>query len=66
MNEIEEISVIEEMRDELGRWTKRIFSDGSFEVYSYKYSVEMVLSNPIKYNNSFAIESIHKEEVTNG
>lgn len=63
MNEIE---VVEEIRDELGRWTKRIFSDGSFEIYTYKYSVEMVLSDPIKYNNSFAIESIRKEEVLNG
>ena len=42
MSDIEPIEVI---RDEVGRWVKRTWADGSFETYTYKYDVDTLLSN---------------------
>ena len=57
------------LRDEIGRWTKRIWSTESSmieEVYDYHCTPEQVLAEPLKYRNSFDVKSVDVKEVING
>lgn len=59
---------IEILRDEVGRWVKRIWDNGITETYTYKYDVELLLNNKdiTKYKNSFDVEIVERKEVANG
>ena len=57
------------LRDEIGRWTKRVWNTeiGTIEeVYEYQCTPEQVLAEPLKYRNSFDVKSIDVKEVANG
>lgn len=57
------------LRDEIGRWTKRIWNTVSGtieEVYEYHCTPEQVLAEPLKYHNSFDVKSVDVKEVANG
>ena len=57
------------LRDEIGRWTKRIWNTAGGtieEVYEYHCAPEQVLANPHKYRNSFDVKSVDVKEVANG
>ena len=57
------------LRDEIGRWTKRIWNtvNGTIEeVYDYHCTPEQVLAEPHKYRNSFDVKSVDVKEVANG
>ena len=57
------------LRDEIGRWTKRIWNTetGTIEeCYEYHCTPEQVLTEPLKYRNSFDVKSVDIQEVTNG
>jgi len=56
-------------KDELGRWTERIWkleNSKIVESYEYKHSIDKVQSNPLKYRDSFAVKSVTRKEVHNG
>ena len=55
---------IEIKRDEIGRWTERIF-EKAIERYSYFCTPEQVLANPLKYRDSYRVKDVEKE-VVNG
>ena len=59
---------IEFLRDEVGRWVKRIWDNGITEKYTYKYDVELLLNNKdiTKYKNSFDVEIVERKEAMNG
>ena len=59
---------IEIIRDEVGRWVKRVWVDGSFETYTYKYDVATLLSNKdiTKYRDAYTIVSVERKEAVNG
>ena len=57
------------LRDEIGRWTKRIWSieSGTIEeCYNYHCAPEQVLAEPLKYRNSFDVKLVDIKEVVNG
>ena len=57
------------LRDEIGRWGKRIWNTASStieEVYEYHCTPEQVLAEPLKYRNSFDVKSVDVKEVANG
>ena len=57
------------LRDEIGRWTKRIWNTttGTIEeIYEYHCTLEQVLAEPLKYRNSFDVKSVDVKEVANG
>ena len=57
------------LRDEIGRWTKRIWNTHNStieEVYDYHCTPEHVLSEPHKYRNSFDVKSVDVKEVEHG
>ena len=57
------------LRDEIGRWVKRIWNTegGTIEeAYDYHCTSEQVLAEPLKYRNSFDVKSVDVKEVTNG
>ena len=57
------------LRDEIGRWTKRIWNtvNGTIEeIYEYHCTPEQVLAEPLKYRNSFDVKSVDFKEVANG
>ena len=55
---------IEIKRDEIGRWTERIF-EKAIERYSYFCTPEQVLADPLKYRDSYRVKDVEKE-VVNG
>ena len=55
---------IEIKRDEIGRWVERIF-EKAIERYSYFYTPEQVLADPLKYRDSYRVKDVEKE-VING
>ena len=55
---------IEIKRDEIGRWTERIF-EKAIERYSYFCTPEQVLADPLKYRDSYRVKDVEKE-VING
>ena len=55
---------IEIKRDEIGRWTERIF-EKAIERYSYFCTPEQVLADPLKYRDSYRAKDVEKE-VVNG
>ena len=59
---------IEVIRDAVGRWVKRIWDDGSFETYTYKYDVELLLNNKdiTKYRDAYNVLSTERKEAING
>ena len=59
---------IEVIRDEIGRWIKRIWDNGIIETYTYKYDVDTLLNNNdiTKYRDAYAIVSIDRKEANNG
>lgn len=65
INDTEPIEII---RDEVGRWVKRTWADGSVETYTYKYDVATLLSNKdiTKYRDAYTIVSIDRKEANNG
>ena len=57
------------LRDEIGRWVKRIWNIESStieEAYDYHCTSEQVLTEPLKYRNSFDVKSVDIQEVANG
>ena len=57
------------LRDEIGRWVKRIWNTESGtieESYTYQCTPEQVLAEPLKYRNSFDVKSVDLKEVANG
>ena len=57
------------LRDEIGRWVKRIWNTegGTIEeCYEYHCTPEQVLAEPLKYRNSFDVKSVDLKEVANG
>ena len=57
------------LRDEIGRWVKRIWNTGTGtieEYYDYHCTSEQVIAEPLKYRNSFDVKSVDIKEVTNG
>ena len=57
------------LRDEIGRWTKRIWNTetGTIEEsYTYHCTPEQVLAEPLKYRNSFDVKSVDVKEVNSG
>ena len=55
---------IEIRRDEIGRWTERIF-EKAIERYSYFCTPEQVLADPLKNRDSYRVKDVEKE-VVNG
>ena len=55
---------IEIKRDEIGRWTERIF-EKAIERYSYFCTPEQMFADPLKYRDSYRVKDIEKE-VVNG
>ena len=55
---------IEIKRDEIGRWTERIF-EKAIERYSYFCTPEQVFADPLKYRDSYRVKEVEKE-VING
>jgi len=56
-------------KDELGRWTERIWqleNSKIVESYEYKHGITKVQSDPLKYRDSFAVKSVTRKEVNNG
>lgn len=56
-------------KDELGRWTERIWqleNSKIVESYEYKHTVSKVQSDPSKYRDSFAVKRVTRKEVNNG
>ena len=57
------------LRDEIGRWVTRIWNTecGTIEEsYNYHCTPEQVLSEPLKYRNSFDVKHIEVKEVSDG
>lgn len=57
------------LRDEIGRWIKRIWNtvNGVIEeVYEYHCTPDQALAEPLKYRNSFDVKSVDVKEVING
>ena len=57
------------LRDEIGRWTKRIWKTPNStieEVYEYHCTPEQVLAEPLKYRNSFDVKSVDVKEAEYG
>lgn len=59
---------IEILRDEVGRWVKRIWDNGITETYTYKYDVELLLNNKdiTKYRDAYNVLSVERKEAING
>ena len=55
---------IEIKRDNIGRWTERIW-ERAIERYSYFCTPEQVLADPLKYRDSYRVKDVEKE-VVNG
>ena len=57
------------LRDEIGRWVKRIWNTAGSTIeenYEYHCTPEQVLAEPLKYRNSFDVKSVDVKEVANG
>lgn len=57
------------LRDEIGRWTKRIWNtaNGTIEeVYEYHCTPEQVLADSLQHRDSYRVKSVDREEVVNG
>ena len=57
------------VRDEIGRWVKRIWNTESGTIeerYGYYCTPEQVLAEPLKHRNSFDVKSVDVKEVANG
>ena len=66
---IQENEPTEVIRDELGRWLKRIWVTETStieETYVYKYTVEEVNEDPLNRRDSFTVLSTELKEVQNG
>ena len=53
---------IEIKRDEIGRWTERIF-EKAIERYSYFCTTEQVFADPLKYRDSYRVKEVEKEVI---
>ena len=56
---------IEIKRDEIGRWTERIW-ERAIERYTYFCTPEQVLADPMQYRDSYRVKEVVREEVVNG
>ena len=56
---------IEIKRDEIGRWTERIW-ERAIERYSYFCTPEQVLADPLQHRDSYHVKEVLREEVING